>query len=96
MGLLCGWTAAGRQPTFSGVSTGGLIAPFAFLGFRYNHLLREVYTNGIAEQLLEDSSLLGVPLAYGAAGNMKLRQLVARYVDADVLRAVAIEHAKGR
>ena len=34
-GLLCGWTAAGNRPTFrvvTGVSTGAIIAPFAFLG----------------------------------------------------------------
>ena len=34
-GLLVGWTQAGDRPTFklvTGVSTGALIAPFAFLG----------------------------------------------------------------
>jgi predicted acylesterase/phospholipase RssA len=34
VGVLNGWSAAGRRPAFSvvsGVSTGGLIAPFAFL-----------------------------------------------------------------
>jgi hypothetical protein len=34
-GLLCGWTEAGTRPEFklvTGVSTGSLIAPFAFLG----------------------------------------------------------------
>jgi Patatin-like phospholipase len=33
--LLAGWTAHGDRPTFklvTGVSTGALIAPFAFLG----------------------------------------------------------------
>src|SRR5215475_3218155 len=35
VGVLNGWSAAGTRPNFSvvsGVSTGGLIAPFAFLG----------------------------------------------------------------
>jgi hypothetical protein len=34
-GLLCGWSAQGTRPVFelvTGVSTGALIAPFAFLG----------------------------------------------------------------
>ena len=34
-GLLCGWSAPGTRPTFdlvTGISTGALIAPFAFLG----------------------------------------------------------------
>src|SRR5229473_2318571 len=51
-GVLNGWSAAGTRPEFSavsGVSTGALIAPFAFLGPAYDATLREVYTSGIAE-----------------------------------------------
>jgi hypothetical protein len=46
-GLLDGWTEAGTRPEFklvSGVSTGALIAPFAFLGPTYDPQLRAVYT----------------------------------------------------
>lgn len=45
VGVLNGWTAAGTRPTFSvvsGVSTGGLIAPFAFLGPQYDDTLKDV------------------------------------------------------
>jgi Patatin-like phospholipase len=55
-GVLNGWTAAGNRPNFSivsGVSTGAIIAPFAFLGPQYDDTLREIYTSGIAESLLE-------------------------------------------
>jgi len=48
-GVLNGWSAAGTRPEFSavsGVSTGALIAPFAFLGPAYDATLREVYTSG--------------------------------------------------
>ena len=41
-GLLDGWTKAGTRPTFklvTGVSTGALIAPFAFLGPAYDEQL---------------------------------------------------------
>ncbi len=44
-GVLNGWTAAGTRPEFSvvsGVSTGALIAPFAFLGPAYDAMLRDV------------------------------------------------------
>jgi hypothetical protein len=47
-GLLVGWTATGTRPTFKGVtgiSTGALTAPFAFLGPAYDARLREVYTS---------------------------------------------------
>ena len=46
-GLLCGWTEHGDRPRFklvTGISTGSLIAPFAFLGPEYDAKLKEVYT----------------------------------------------------
>jgi len=46
-GLLVGWSDAGTRPEFelvTGVSTGALIAPFAFLGKRYDPTLKEMYT----------------------------------------------------
>ena len=47
-GLLAGWTAHGNRPKFklvTGVSTGALIAPFAFLGPEYDAALTDVFTN---------------------------------------------------
>jgi predicted patatin/cPLA2 family phospholipase len=98
-GVLNGWTAAGTRPKFSavsGVSTGALIAPFAFLGPAYDAILREVYTSGIAESLLDTPSILSALFGSGLFGNTRLRELVARYVDQDTLAAIAAEHAKGR
>ena len=99
VGVLNGWTAAGTRPAFSvvsGVSTGGLIAPFAFLGSQYDDTLREVYTSGIAESLLNDPSIIRVLFGSGLFGNKRLRELVARYVGPEILDAVARENAKGR
>src|ERR1700731_4039950 len=98
-GVLNGWTAAGTRPQFtvvSGVSTGGLIAPFAFIGPAYDGTLREVYTSGIAESLLDAPSILNALFGSGLFGNSRLRELVARYVDQNMLAAIAEEHAKGR
>jgi predicted acylesterase/phospholipase RssA len=98
-GVLNGWTAVGTRPEFtvvSGVSTGGLIAPFAFLGPAYDAKLREVYTSGIAESLLDTPSILNALFGSGLFGNTRLRELVARYVDQNMLAAIAEEHAKGR
>src|ERR1700733_2022983 len=98
-GVLNGWTAAGTRPRFSvvsGVSTGALIAPFAFLGPAYDTTLREVYTSGIAESLLDTPSIVHALFGSGLFGNTHLRELVARYVGQDMLAAIAAEHAKGR
>ena len=53
-GLMNGWTKTGTRPEFkmvTGVSTGSLIAPFAFLGPNYDAALREVYTTMTAEKV---------------------------------------------
>jgi len=98
-GVLSGWTAAGTRPRFSvvsGVSTGALIAPFAFLGPAYDATLRDIYTSGIAENLLNTPSIVHALFGSGLFGNTHLRELVARYVGQDMLAAIAAEHAKGR
>jgi Patatin-like phospholipase len=56
-GLLVGWTAHGDRPKFklvTGVSTGALIAPFAFLGPEYDAPLTDVYTNINASKTRRD------------------------------------------
>jgi hypothetical protein len=45
-GLLVGWSESGQRPEnklVTGISTGALIAPFAFLGKDYDQKLKEVY-----------------------------------------------------
>jgi predicted acylesterase/phospholipase RssA len=98
-GVLNGWSAAGTRPEFSvvsGVSTGALIAPFAFLGPAYDATLRDVYTSGIAESLLNTPSIVHAVFGSGLFGNTHLRELVARYISQDMLGAIAAEHARGR
>jgi len=80
----------------SGVSTGSLIAPFAFLGSSYDSYLTDIYTSGIASTLVQSPSVVNVLFGSGLFGDGRLRDLIARYVTPDLLRAVAEEHAKGR
>ena len=54
-GLLCGWSEQGTRPTFelvTGVSTGALSAPFAYLGSSYDPQLRAVYTELTPDHVL--------------------------------------------
>lgn len=97
-GVLVGWTQAGNRPDFdivTGVSTGALTAPFAFLGKDWDRRLTEAYTSEAADRILERR---GLDLFFTASifRNNALRDLVAKYVDPPLLYAVAIEHAKGR
>lgn len=98
-GVLNGWTETGTRPVFtivSGVSTGALIAPFAFLGSAYDATLREVYTSGVAQSLLDAPNPFNAIFGAGLFGNKRLRELVAGYIDANFVGKVAAEYAKGR
>jgi predicted acylesterase/phospholipase RssA len=98
-GILNGWTQSGMRPEFtvvSGVSIGALIAPFAFLGPAYDETLRQLYTSGEAEKLIQGPTPLGAVFGSGLFGRRQLRQLVDRFLDDTLLQAVAREDKKGR
>jgi Patatin-like phospholipase len=98
-GLLVGWTAAGTRPVFKGVtgiSTGALTAPFAFLGPAYDDKLREVYTTISGKDVLESRGIYGALFQDAMADNAPLRKTVAKYFDQPMLDAIAVEHKKGR
>jgi predicted acylesterase/phospholipase RssA len=58
--------------------------------------LRDIYTSGIAESLLNTPNIVHAVFGSGLFGNARLRELVARYIGQDMLVAIAAEHAKGR
>jgi predicted acylesterase/phospholipase RssA len=98
-GILSGWSESGTRPEFtvvSGVSTGALIAPFAFLGAAYDETLKQMYTTGAAERLLGQPSFLGAIFGGSLFGRDRLRELVERYLNDDLLSAIAREDRKGR
>jgi predicted acylesterase/phospholipase RssA len=98
-GLLNGWTAAGGRPEFklvTGVSTGALIAPFAFLGPKYDGRLRDFYTNTGPSDIVEPRSLLAAFTGDALADNRPLWNRVAREVDRALLDEIAAEYQKGR
>ncbi|MGH8471605.1 MAG: patatin-like phospholipase family protein, partial [Gammaproteobacteria bacterium] len=98
-GLLCGWTAAGPRPEFkavTGISTGALIAPFAFLGPKYDAQLKEVFTDSAPKDILEARYLLLAVFNDALADNAPLGRLLAKYVTKDMVKEIAQEHEQGR
>jgi hypothetical protein len=98
-GLLVGWTARGTRPEFdivTGISTGALTAPFAFLGPRYDPVLKEIYTTYDTHDLVRKQPVQGFLGGQSLASNAPLANVMARYVDSKLLAAVAQEHARGR
>jgi predicted patatin/cPLA2 family phospholipase len=98
-GLLVGWSATGKRPSFdvvTGISTGSLIAPFAFLGSEHDDDLREAYTAISGKDIYRKKGVLRALTSESAADNAPLRNLVARYVTDELVAEIAAEHAKGR
>ncbi|MBR0652815.1 patatin family protein [Roseomonas terrae] len=99
-GLLVGWTASGRRPTFdvvTGISAGALIAPFAFLGPAYDPQLREVFTEVAPHDVLQMRSMLrAVLFGEALADTSPLYRLIERHVNPAMMAAIAAEYARGR
>lgn len=98
-GILCGWTVAGNRPVFdfvTGVSTGALIAPFAFLGSGYDRPLRDIYLDVSTKDILKIRSPLEVIFSDSGADTEPLKRLLDKSVTPEMVRAVAREHNRGR
>jgi predicted patatin/cPLA2 family phospholipase len=98
-GLLVGWTEAGDRPSFdivTGISTGALIAPFAFLGPAYDMHLKDVYTTVSTEELIKVRGFLKIITGDAATSTEPMQELIARYYDQKMLAAIAAEYEKGR
>ncbi len=98
-GLLVGWSARGDRPEFdivTGISTGALTAPFAFLGRRYDPALKQVYTTYSTNQLVTKHPVRGLLGGDSISSNAPLARVIAGYVDEAFMQEVAREHARGR
>ena len=99
-GLLNGWTRAGGRPEFflvTGVSTGALSAPFAFLGSSRDAELKAVYTDITLKDVAVVRGLLRAALFNdGLADNTPLFNTISRYLDERMLADIAAEYRRGR
>jgi hypothetical protein len=98
-GLLNGWTETGKRPEFkmvTGVSTGALIAPFAFLGPDYDPALKEVYTTMTPDRVFRVRGLTAALFNDSMADTSPLAGIIAKYADDKMLAAIAREYQEGR
>lgn len=98
-GLLKGWSAAGTRPEFSivtGVSTGALIAPFAFVGPEYDDHLEAFYTTTHTEDIFRLRALLSLLGRDSFSDTSPLQELLENHIDERFLQRVAEEHHRGR
>lgn len=98
-GLLNGWTAAGTRPEFTmvtGVSTGAILAPFAFLGSEYDPLIKQFYTTLSTDDLLEKRRLLKILTQDAITDSGPMKEQIARYITDELVAKIAAESARGR
>ena len=97
-GLLVGWSDAGTRPAFdlvTGVSSGALIAPFAFLGREHDSQLREIFTKYGRKDIFT-YNVPGLLEGSALADDAPLARLIEKYVDDAFLQKIARERIKGR
>jgi len=98
-GFLNGWTEAGTRPTFklvTGISTGALIAPYAFLGSDYDAELEEAFTTVTNKDIYRFRSPFTVLKKDSLTHTDPLALKLEEVIDDDMLRAIATEHRRGR
>lgn len=101
-GLLYGWTYKGDRPQFdivTGVSTGSIIAVYAFLGKAYDQDLKKIYTNYTYKDVIETGTIQlvrGVLWDTSIASNKPFVKNIKQFINQDMLNKIAEEHQKGR
>lgn len=99
-GLLTGWTSRGDRPEFTvvtGISTGALSAPFAFLGPDYDDALKRVYTETTSDMIFsKETPLLAILSSDAVTDSTPLKDLIASFLDEAMIRRIGAEYDKGR
>lgn len=98
-GLLRGWQARGDLPQFdvvTGVSTGALMAPLAFLGGDRLADLERLYTGDDVTRILSQGSPLRLVSGPSIYRSKRLRAMIAAAIGPAVLADIAAQHRAGR
>jgi len=98
-GLLAGWSESGKRPQFkvvTGVSTGALSAPFAFLGAEFDPQMKAVYTTVKASDIFTPRGVLAALNDDAMADTSPLFKTVEKFITPELLQRIAAEYAKGR
>ena len=94
-GVLLGLSAAGKRPDFkvvTGVSSGALMAPFAFAGSRYDEALKKAYTTVTAADIFEAGGSTGESFVL----SWPLRDFIAKQMTPELMADIATAYRAGR
>ncbi len=91
-GVLAGWSETGDRPEFSavsGVSTGAMIAPFAFLGSAYDEILLKIYSSVGREDIYSLDAFSGGLFGSALVDTTPLKKLVETHITPEIVQAIA-------
>lgn len=80
----------------SGTSAGALIAPFAFLGAKYDGDLKSIFTDSAPEKIFALRNIATSLLGDAFADTSPLSEAIRRYITQDIVNEIAGEHERGR
>ncbi|BDG74059.1 patatin-like phospholipase family protein [Roseomonas fluvialis] len=98
-GVLNGWSERGDRPPFflvTGISTGALTAPFAFLGSARDADLKSVFTDITLADVIVQRGMTAAIWNDGMADNGPLFRTISRYIDNALLAEIARAYDSGR
>jgi hypothetical protein len=98
-GVLAGWTATGTRPSFdvvTGISTGALVATFAFLGPQYDRQMVDRYTTISNNNVFRRRPVATILWSDSVADPTPLKKMIASQTTDTIMTEVARAHATGR
>jgi len=95
-GVLTAWENRPAFTLVTGVSTGALTAPFAYLGPAWDDGLRKVYTRVSLADIAVQRPILAAVLNDGMADTAPLFRTISRLLDERMLAALAAAYGEGR
>ncbi len=101
-GLVNGWSDSGTRPDFAivtGISTGALIAPFVFIGPRYDGMVKQLFTTATTDSILRSSAfdvLDGLTGGLALSDSTPLAERIRESITPTIMMEIAAEHRRGK
>jgi Patatin-like phospholipase len=98
-GLLIGWTCQGTRPNFdvvTGISSGAIVAGYAFLGSKYDKQLQRFFTSISDKDLFTYRPVIELIRSGSIANPSKLEKLIERETSDEFLFDLRQAHQEGR
>jgi len=98
-GFLKGWSKQGSRPLFkvvTGVSSGAIIACYAFLGKDYDGQLEKFFTTLSTKDIMKQNNLFSILFGSSFMSPAPLVKKISDVVDEKFIAKIAEEHRRGR